>query len=265
MNLSNRERTAGFFMTNTAIQKTSDDQDRELFSQLSRHYTFASQETDKRRTGRGRIGSLSFDEADELFRSWINEAKWPYDALLFDPRVFTFIFEKTSRLFANRLRGRLIPREGADVLGAHINNELLSFQWDQAKQGGSMLGKWAMKDLNTRKYGSAFSICKWRYELDPSKRVVFDGPEMKVLNNRDCLPDPTATSIESCNWFQVREYITLQDLQNVNDQARKAPIYKNLDALKTSVGNEDSVKGGDNRSSNWMSRNREISRLTVDP
>ena len=73
---------------------TKQTEEDELFPQLNRHYELATNETDKRRIGSGRSGSISFDEADELFRSWINENKWPYDALLFDPRVFTFIFEK---------------------------------------------------------------------------------------------------------------------------------------------------------------------------
>ncbi len=242
-------------------EKNSED---ELFSQLKRHYDLSTDETDKRRTGRGRVGSISFDEADELFRSWIDEKNWPYDALLFDPRVFTFIFEKNSRLFANKLRGRLIPREGGDVLAAHINNELLNFQWDQANHNGTMLEKWQMMDLNTRKYGASFSMCKWRYELDPKGRVVFDGPEMKVLANRDCLPDPAATSIESCNWFQVREYVTLQDLERVNDQQRTKPVYKNLSGLKEAMSYK-TTSGGDTRSDNWLSRNRMISGLTDDP
>lgn len=236
-----------------------------LFTELKHHYDWASEETDKRRTGRGRIGSISFDEADELFRSWLDENKWPYDALMFDPRVFTFIFEKTSRLLSNKLRGRLIPREGSDVLAAHINNELLHFQWDQANHDGSMLSKWSLMDLNTRKYGASFAVCKWRYETDKDKRVVFDGPEMKTLNNRDCLPDPAATSIESANWFQTREYITLQELKRVNDSARTGPIYKNLDVLERALGEEGVGVGGDTRETNWQSRNRTISGLVDDP
>ena len=158
----------------------------------------------------------------------------------------------------------MLPREGGDVLAAHINNELLNFQWDQADHNGTMLEKWQMMDLNTRKYGGAFSLCKWRYEVDPKGKVVFDGPEMKILANRDCLPDPTATDIESCNWFQVREYITLQELEQVNDQARTKPVYKNLDKLREVIGNK-STKGGDTRSVNWLSRNRSIAGLTEDP
>jgi hypothetical protein len=246
--------------TKPTAKATEDD----TFSQLKRHYQLATQETDKRRTGVGRVGAISFDESDELFRSWLNEKKWPYDALLFDPRVFTFILEKNARLFSNKIQGRLIPREGGDVLSAQVNSELLDFQWDQASHDSTMLEKWSLMDLNTRKYGSSFALCKWRYEVDSKKKVVFDGPEMKVLNNRDCLPDPTATSIESCNWFQVREYVTLQDLEQVNDQSRDKPVYKNLDQLRDSVGG-DSTHGGDTRDTNWISRNRTISGLTSDP
>jgi len=235
------------------------------FSELKNHYDLANDETDKRRTGRGKIGTISFDEADELFRSWLDEDSWPYDALLFDPRVFTFIFEKTSRLISNKLRGRLIPREGGDMLAAHINNELLSFQWDQATHSGSMISKWALMDLNARKYGAAFALCKWRYELAPDEKVLFDGPGMQILNNRDCLPDPAATDIESCNWFQARQYVTFQDLERVNDRARTKPVYKNLDKLRTVISQKAEKSGGDSRDINWTSRNRQISGLTTDP
>ncbi len=163
------------------------------------------------------------------------------------------------------MRGRLIPREGGDILAAKINNELLSFQWDQATHAGTMISKYAMMDINTRKYGASFALSKWRYQEDKKKKVLFDGPEMRVLNNRDCLPDPTATSIEDCNWFQVRDYVTLQELESVNDRARGKPIYQNLSKLRDAVGKKTGAHGSDTRASNWTSRSRVISGLTEDP
>ena len=246
-----------------------------LYKQCKQHYSRGYDETDRRRTGKNLIGSLSFDEADELFRSWLNEDKWPYDALIFDPRVFTFIFEKTSRLISNKPKGKLVPREGGDVLRAKINNALLSFQWDQANYGGTMISKWALMDINTRKYGASFALCKWRYECDKREvekdgkkkketKVLFDGPEMTVLNNRDCAHDQSATSIESANWFQVRDYVTWQSLKTVNDQ-REKPVYKNLNELMDSISLDAETSGGEGRSPNWISRNREISGLEQDP
>lgn len=238
----------------------------DLFTQVKQHYDIGFQETDRRATGKNRIGTISFNEADELFRSWIDENNWPYDALLFDPRVFTFILEKTSRLISNKPKGHLIAREGSDEIGARINNELLSYQWDMANYGGTMLSKWAMMDMNTRKYGAAFGLSTWRYECDKDGKVLFDGPEFKVLNNRDIAHDLSGTAIENCNWFHVRQYVTWQDLKNVNDQARSKPIYENLDKLKSGINSESSSgSGGDSRSVNWQSRNRAIAGLEADP
>ena len=239
----------------------------QIFSELKRHYDLGFDETDKRRTGKGRIGSISFDEADELFRSWLSEKDWPYDALLFDPRIFTFIFEKTARLIGSRLRGELVPREGGDVLGAKINNAILNYQWDNANHGGSMLSKWALKDINTRKYGASFGLCKWRYEVDKDGKVVFDGPEMYVLNNRDCAQDLAGNAIENLNWFDHRSYVTPFELKRVNDAFRGKPVYQNLDKLYDNIKQEaNSIeKGGDSRDVNWISRNRTISGLTDSP
>ena len=218
----------------------------------------------KRATGRNRLGITSFDEADEMFRNWINEETWPYDALMFDPRIFTMIFEKTSRLIADKPEPQLTPREGGDVLMAKINNMLLDYQWDQANSGGSMLEKWAMMDMNCRKYGAAFGLCKWRYEKDDKGKVVFDGPEFQLINNRDFAADLAGTAIENCNWVQVRQYVTFHELERVNDVNRSNPTYKNLDVLHQVISQEN-LAGGDVRGINWTSRNRSISKLEVDP
>lgn len=238
----------------------------QVFHEVKHHKDIGFQETERRTTGTGRMGSISFNEADELFRSYIDENKWPYDALIFDPRVFTFIFEKTSRLIANKPKAKLIPREGSDATSAKINNSLLDYQWDMATNGGSMLNKWALMDINTRKYGASFALAKWRYEVDKKGRCLFDGPEMQVLNNRDIAHDLTATSIENCNWIQVRQYVTFQDLERVNDNSRSSPVYKNLAQLRQAIGSDStSGGGGDSRAVNWISRNRQISHLETDP
>ena len=205
--------------------------DNQIFAECKRHTDQGFNETDQRATGRNRVGTISFNEADELFRSWLDENNWPYDALMFDPRIFTFLFEKTSRLLAKKLRGKLIPREGGDVLAAEINNRLLSYQWDKANHGGSMLQKWAIMDLTTRKYGASFALCKWRYEEDDKGNVVFDGPELQVLKNRDCAHDMAADSIENCNWFQVREYVTIDSLKQILEKEASQSIDRTKDIL----------------------------------
>lgn len=237
----------------------------ELLSDLKEHYDFGFEITDQRDTGRNTLGRISFKEADELFRSYIDENNWPYDAILFDPRVFTFIFEKTSRLIANKPKGVVTAREGGDVLKARLNEELLSYQWDMANHGGSMISKWTQMDMNTRKYGASFALCKWRYEVGEDNKVLFDGPDMEVLNNREVAPDPTANSIEDCNWFLVKKYVTLQDLKNINDAQRGSkPYYENLDQLEKAMGSDTAAKTGGDRKTWSTYRGREISGLTED-
>lgn len=237
--------------------------EQEVFKDVYSHYILAKQDLEDR--------IPDFDKKDELFRSHIDTTDWPYNAEVFDPRVFTAIFEKTSRLLARKPKGRLVPREGGDVLGAKINNEVLSFQWDETQRVGNrpMVAEWALLDQNTRKYGAGFGMAKWHYQtrlVDDLKKkgkkkreVYFDGPIFKALVNRDCLPNPSYSVIKG--WFQCREYLTIDELADVNDIAQSKPIYKNLDLLRQQIGKEDEG-GGDTRESNWASKNKEISNLT---
>src|SRR5437667_175424 len=133
-------------------------QEQSTFSDVYRHYEMSTSDLTKR--------TVFFDKTDVLFRSHIQKNNWPYRALVFDPRIFTTIYEKTARTFANKPRGRMQPRESGDALGAKINNELLNFQWDDNERvdGMPMLAKWALMDLNARKYGASFGLVKWHWQ-----------------------------------------------------------------------------------------------------
>lgn len=247
------------------IEAIGTAQERTAFTEVSRHYDTARADLDVRR--------LDFDKKDILFRSHIDESKWPYRSLVFDPRIFTTLYEKTARTFANKPRGRMLPREGGDVLRAKIINELLSFQWDDNERvnSESMLSKWMQMNLNARKYGASFGVCKWHYQTkiasstdkkgnkSGKSEVFYDGPNFKVWNNRDVLVNPSYSTIR--NWIQLREWLTIQEMQSVNDSARSKPIYNNLDILKKLL-KEESQKGGDNRASEYVIKNKSMKGLT---
>lgn len=234
-------------------QGTRDE--RSLFTDLLFHYSMANEDNIIRRR--------EWNKRDIAFRSYIDKANWPYRSLIVDNRSFTALIEKMSRALANKPQGRMLPREEGDALGAKINNELLSFQWDDNERVDQMpmLSKWMLMDLNARKYGASFAICKWHYEsgtVNGKKQVLFDGPNFKPLANRDCLPNPSYSSIK--NWFMTREYLTLQEMQNVNDVARSKPIYKNLDLLKMSL-TKDASYGGDRRDVNYITYDKSLKGL----
>ena len=243
-------------MDNQTLVK-GNKQEVQAFGECYRHYEMSTADL--------RTRTVQFDKVDVLFRSHINKANWPYRALVFDPRIFTTIYEKTARLLANKPRGRMEPRESGDAVGAKINNEILNFQWDDNERvdGSPMLAKWALMDLNARKYGASFALVKWHYEcnvVDKKRKVFFDGPNFKPWNNRDVLHNPSYSTIK--NWIQLRDYNTLHELTEVNDAAKSKPIYKNLDMLRQSLQKMGTLKGGDQRSTNYVVKNLSIKGLT---
>ena len=147
-----------FFMPKNKKTLKGTSEELDILSQVLGHYDLAKEDLDIRRP--------DFDRKDELFRSYIDESKWPYQSLVFDPRVYTSIFEKTSRLLARKPKGRLVPRESGDTLGAYVSNELLNFQWDDNERIANMpmVAKWGLMDQNARKYGASFALVKWHYE-----------------------------------------------------------------------------------------------------
>jgi len=251
------------------VPVTGTPEEQAIFTEVYRHYAMATQDLSRRR--------VDWDSKDVLFRNYINESSWPYRAMMTDPRIFTAIFEKTSRILANKPEGRLIPRNGGDALGAKINNELLSWQWDDNAHASDfpMLAKWSQMDQNTRKYGAAFAYVPWKWQRqvlrhrDPINKkdkvvgkstTVFDGPDFVPWNNRDVLHNPSYSTIK--NWIQLRTYLTLRELQDVNDAARTEPTYRNLDILRDKLSAMDGGSGGDQRSSDYYMKNKTVKGLT---
>lgn len=211
------------------IEPKGTEEEMDLFIEVEQHYQMAKDDLDRRRP--------DFDRKDILFRSHIDERKWPYQSVIFDPRTYSVISEQTARQFVNKPRAHLEPRESGDTLGAAVCNELLSFQWDDnvRADGAPMLAKWAMMDLNARKYGASFALAPWRYQRKAGK-IFFDGPNFQPWPNRDVLHNPSYPVIK--HWIQLRDYVTVSELENINDSRKKA-AYKNLDLLKKSMSESD--------------------------
>lgn len=227
--------------------------EQETFNVVNQHYEMATEDNESRWS--------DWDTRYELFRSYLDEDAWPYSAMIFIPETFTALFEKSARLNGGKPRGRLVPRDEGDMLGAKINNELLNFQWDEATREDNqpMTAKWALMDLQTRIYGASFGVANWRYRTNRKGDIKFDGPMFKVIPPKDSLPNPSYSYIK--DWFQYREYVTLKELKTVNDRSLTKPKYKNLDLLEQSL-RENTPSGGDTRESTYASRGKEIQGLT---
>jgi len=216
-----------------------------IFGECYYHYTYGSQDMEARK--------LRKNGWDEIVKAYYGKLpnNWAYLSRVTDPVIRTAIIEKTSRLFNGKLRGQVVPREGGDVVKAKIINAILDYQWDNAQIGGSMLEKWAQMDTQTRLFGASFALCYW------TKTDTYEGVEFKVLDNRDVFVDYQANHVKNANWVQVREWKTLQDLQDAKVDGLN--IYENLDELEKKIFEE---AAGDRRDVKYTSMNKQLKGLT---
>lgn len=166
---------------------------------LQKRYNRGVQDSDTRRTRRN-----GWNDVIDAYMSKL-PANWPHLARVTDPRVRNIILEKNSRLTNSKLQGRLIPREGGDVIKARIQNAVLDFQWDYANEGGSMSEKVALSDQIARIYGAAFVLVYWNAAKNTN--------EIKLINPNDIFFDGSATHIKNAKYAQVREWTTWEKLE----------------------------------------------------
>ena len=62
-------------------------------------------------------------------------------------------------------------------------------------------------------------------------KLVFEGNDFKVLDNRDVFVDYTANHVKNANWVQVREFFTVDDMRERNE-LHPEPLYGNLEKLE---------------------------------
>lgn len=227
------------------------------FIELFAHYQDWRRDSDIRRT---RVNGWN-DVTDAYWGELPKD--WPYDSRVIDPRIRTAIIDKDARLINSKLRGRLVPREGSDVLSARLNNALLDYQWDSANDGGSMEQKLLISSQDSRLYASKFAHVPWKKKVDEDGNIVFEGNEFEPLDIRDCGINPAADNIKNAKWFQWREWVYLEDLLDYNKTAKKGAKLQNLGKLKGVLtdNNVSTSSGGDKRSKRFTSRVKELKGL----
>lgn len=218
-----------------------------LITELKQHYNMWTKDNEKRMTRKN-----GWNDITDAYWGKLPD-DWPYMTKMVDPRLRTSLIEKNARLLNSKLRGTLVPREGADMVSAGINNALLDFQWDSANDGGSMNIKMSIADMDTRLYASKFAFVYWKYELDKEGNCIFDGNEMMPLDIRDCGIEPTATHIRDAKWFQHRTWEFVEDLEGQVDVKGKK-MFKNIGSLKSKIAEKLGQKRTTSRNNEYTPR-----------
>lgn len=203
------------------------------------HYAVGKDERDRRKT--------RHNGWDDVLRAYYGRLStdWPYISKVVDPVLKTTLIEKNSRLLNGKLKGTLAPREGGDIVGAKINNAILDFQWDQANEGGTMLEKWALMDLQTRLFGASFALVFWQTIDETDGTPGYEGNDMLVLDNRDVFFDQSAQTVQDANWIQVTRWMTFDQIEK--EWGKQAELKRRL-SLET-----DSSFMGDRRDNEYTS------------
>lgn len=219
----------------------------DIIQEVSQHYRMWNEDNTRQMTRKNGWNDIT----DAYYGKLPND--WPYLSKVVDPKIRTSLIEKNARLLNAKLRGRLVPRESGDEIGALLNNAVLDYQWDSANDGGSMLTKFEISDIDTRLYGSKFAYVYWKYEEDADGKCVFDGNELTPLDIRDSGIDPTATHIRDAKWFQFRTFEAYEDLVDSTDADGK-PIYQNLGKLKASMSEKLGLSRSSTRTTDYVPR-----------
>lgn len=225
----------------------------EILTELDSHYQAWTNDNEKRMSRKNGWNDIT----DAYYGKLPDD--WPFTSKTVDPCIRTTIVEKNARLVNGKLRGRLIPRENGDIISAQINNAILDYQWDNANEGGSMITKIGVCDLDTRLYGSKFALVKWKYEEDDNGNVIFDGNEVYPLDIRDCGMDFGASHVRDAKWFQVRTWEYLEDLENQSDVSGVS-IFKGLGEIKRQI-NERQNRQSSQRKNAYTSRIKQLKGL----
>lgn len=224
--------------------------DDSLMVELNQHYKMWTDDNTKRLTRHNGWNDI----IDAYYGNLPKD--WPYISRVVDPCIHTTLIEKNARILNAKLKGRLVPREGGDTVGALLNNAVLDFQWDNANEGGSMLVKCETCDMNTRLLGSVFVLNYWKYEMNDDGECTFDGNEIKPLDLRDCGMGG-GDHIRNAKWFQLRTWEYLEDLEASVDADGK-PVYQNLGKIKTSIAEKLGNTRSSQRNNDYVPRVKQL-------
>lgn len=204
------------------------DVDKEKYlTQVMSHYEKWTDDINKRLTRK-----QGWNEITDAYYGKLPK-DWPFKSKTVDPRIKTTLLEKNSRLTNGKLRGRFVPKEGGDVLGAKINNAVIDTQWESTHNGMSMNQKISVGDLDARLYGSKFYLNLWK-TIAVGDKVEYDGNDSELLDIRDCGMDWMADHIRSAKWFQHRSWEFVEDLEAQVDESGSC-VFENLDKIRADI------------------------------
>ena len=162
---------------------------------------------------------------------------------IFDPRLSTIVFERASRVMAQNPKGKAMAVSSDDIGKNALMNLYLKHIVSKDNEQFSHLVKLRMLDLYSLVYGSMFGLVSWRVNM----KNGYIGPSTYIIPIRDAFPQPGIRNVNDADWFNVRTWLSVDALKNVDGEVwKKDNIAALIEQLKKEKSEGDKPKDGKN-------------------
>lgn len=140
---------------------------------------------------------------------------------VFDPKMPTFVIERSARVMSQLPSGKIKPISRNDqALSILMNLILEKYVLRNANAQFDFLTKLRLMDMYSNIYGNFFGLVDWDV-----KRNGYIGPDLWLIPIRDVFPQVGAISVEESDYFIIRTWRSLEYFRSLKDKKN----YQNTD------------------------------------
>lgn len=168
-----------------------------------------------------------WDELENAFISRLSDGlSAGAKSKVFDPKLSTYIIERSNRVMAQLGMGKFKPIGKEDEFSSKLMNLTVDkYVVPNANAQFPLLTKFRMIDRYSQVYGNFYALVDW-----DMKRNGYSGPDLFLINIRDIFPQVGAMSLEDSDYVIVRSWKPMSYFENLDKKQ-----YKHLDKLITSL------------------------------
>lgn len=178
---------------------------------------------------------VAWDSAEKLFHNQLNDkVSAGTKSQVFDPKLSTLTIERSYRVMAQLMAGKVRGISKNDIGDATLKNLVLEkYVIPNANAQFDFLTKMRMVDMYSNIYGNMFTLVDW--DVKPNGYV---GPDVWLLNIRDVFPQVGAVSLEDSDYVIVRTWRPYSYFEKLKDDKDYKNIPRILALLKEKSGSK---------------------------
>lgn len=160
---------------------------------------------------------------------------------VFDPKMPTFVIERSARVMSQLPSGKIKPISRNDqALSILMNLILEKYVLRNANAQFDFLTKLRLMDMYSNIYGNFFGLVDWDV-----KRNGYIGPDLWLIPIRDVFPQVGAISVEESDYFIIRTWRSLEYFRSLKDKKNYQNIDLTVQILEKKAADKDQKDSDD--------------------